>query len=466
MSAETLARLQFGTTIIYHYLFVPLTLGLVLLVAMMETLYVRSGNPVYKRMTQFWGKLFVINFALGVVTGIVQEFQFGMNWSSYSRFIGDVIGASLALETLLAFFLESTFLGIWLFGWDRLSKKLHLAAIWLVVLGSYLSTFWILVANSFMQHPVGYALNNGHAEMTNFWALLTNPTLAYQTPHVVAGAITTGAFFVVGISAYHLLKRTKDSEFYQRSMRMSLVVALLSSIVSVIVGHIYGQYDILAQPMKMAAAEAIWNTQQPAALALVAIPDQMLHTNIFSISVPYLLSFLSDWSITSRVDGINQIQAAYVHLYGPGNYIPDVTVAFYSFRTMLSVGALMVLIAGAALFLFLKRRDMFNNRWVLRGLVASIALPYVANTCGWLLGEMGRQPWAVFGLLKTVNAVSPSVTFTEVIATLTAFFVTYGILAVIDGYLLCKVAAKGSSVEEETEGTVETQEERQLVAVF
>ncbi len=462
MSAETLARLQFGSTIVYHYLFVPLTLGLVLLVAIMETLYVRSGNTVYKRMTQFWGKLFVINFALGVVTGIVQEFQFGMNWSSYSRFIGDVIGASLALETLLAFFLESTFLGIWLFGWDRLSKKLHLGAIWLVVLGSYLSTFWILVANSFMQHPVGYALNKGHAELTNFWALITNPTLAYQTPHVVAGAITTGAFFVIGISAYHLLKKTKDQEFYQLSMRLSLVTALLSSIVSVIVGHLYGQYDILAQPMKMAAAEAIWNTQQPAALALIAIPDQMLHTNIFSISVPYLLSFLSDWSFTSKVDGINQIQALYVHLYGPGNYIPDVLVAFYSFRIMLAVGALMVVIAAAALFLSIKRKDLFNNRWVLRGLIASLALPYVANTAGWLLGEMGRQPWTVFGLLRTVDSVSPSVTVTEVVVTLSMFFLAYGVLAVIDGYLLTKAAKKGSSDEEET---AETPEE-QLVAVY
>ena len=465
MSAELLARLQFGTTIVYHYLFVPLTLGLVLLVAMMETLYVRSGNTVYKRMTQFWGKLFVINFALGVVTGIVQEFQFGMNWSSYSRFIGDVIGASLALETLLAFFLESTFLGIWIFGWDRLSKRVHLAAIWLVVLGSYLSTFWILVANSFMQHPVGYALRNGHAEMTNFFALITNPTLAYQTPHVIAGAITTGAFFVIGISAYHLLKKTKDQEFYQRSMRMSLVTALISSIVAVIVGHLYGQYDILAQPMKMAAAEAIWNTQKSAALALIVIPDVQNHTNIFSISIPFLLSFLSNWNFTSKVDGINQIQAAYVHQYGPGNYIPNVLVAFYSFRAMLGIGVLMVLIAGIGLYLFIKKPALFNNRWMLRGLIASIALPYIANTCGWLLGEMGRQPWAVFGLLKTVNAVSPSVTFAEVLVTLTAFCVTYGILAVIDGYLLCKVAAKGSSEEQIIKVETATPEE-QLVAVY
>ena len=465
MSAELLARLQFGTTIIYHYLFVPLTLGLVLLVAMMETLYVRSGNTVYKRMTQFWGKLFFINFALGVVTGIVQEFQFGMNWSNYSRFIGDVIGAPLALETLLAFFLESTFLGIWIFGWERLSKRIHLVAIWLVVLGSYISTYWILVANSFMQHPVGYTMHNGHAEMSNFFALVTNPTLAYQLPHVVAGAVATGAFFVIGISAYHLLKKTQDSEFYQRSMRMSLVTALISSIVAVIVGHIYGQYDILAQPMKMAAAEAIWNTQKAAALALLVIPDVQNHTNIFSISIPFLLSFLSDWNFTSSVDGINQIQAAYVHQYGPGNYIPNVLVAFYSFRAMLGIGLLMVLIAGIGLFLFVKKPKLFNNRWVLRGLIASIALPYIANTCGWLLGEMGRQPWAVFGLLKTVNAVSPSVTFAEVLTTLTLFCVTYGILAVIDGYLLCKVAAKGSVEEPKIKIGTETPEE-QLVALY
>ena len=461
MSAETLARLQFGTTIVYHYLFVPLTLGLVLLVAIMETFYVRSGNTVYKRMAQFWGKLFIINFALGVITGIVQEFQFGMNWSSYSRFIGDVIGASLALETLLAFFLESTFLGVWIFGWDRLSKMMHLAAIWLVVLGSYLSTYWILVANSFMQHPVGYILQNGRAEMTNFWALITNPTLAYQTPHVVAGAITTGAFFVVGISAYHLLKKTKDQEFYQRSMHISLIVGLLSGIVSVIVGHNYGQYDLLNQTMKKAAAEAICNTQQPASLTLFAIPDAQTHTNIFSISIPYLLSFLSNWSFTSPVEGINQIQATYVHLYGPGNYIPDVLVAFYSFRAMLGIGFLMVFIAAVALFLFTWKKQLFNNHWVLRGLMASFVLPYIAITCGWLLGEMGRQPWIVFGLLKTVNAVSPSVTFGEVLVTLIAFFALYGILAVIDGYLLFKTARKGSSEEV----TVQPQEE-QFVVTF
>ncbi len=443
MSAELLARLQFGTTIVYHYLFVPLTLGLILLVAIMETFYVRSGNTVYRSMSQFWGKLFIINFALGVVTGIVQEFQFGMNWSSYSRFIGDVIGAPLAIETLLAFFLESTFLGIWIFGWDRLSKRLHLAAVWLVLVGSYLSTYWILVANSFMQNPVGYSMHNGHAEMTNFWALITNPTLAYQLPHVLAGAIATGAFFVIGISASHFLRKTKDRELYQRSMRMALVVGLLASTIAVIVGHLYGQYNIIVQPMKMAAAEALWSTQSSAALALFAIPDAATHTNIFSVNVPYLLSFLSNWSFTSKVDGINQIQTLYTHVYGPGNYIPNIWVTFYSFRIMLGAGVLMAAISGISLFLSIKKKELFNNRWVLRGLITSTSLPYIANTCGWLLGEMGRQPWTVFGLFKTVNSVSPSVTAVEVLITLTIFFVLYGILAVIDGYLLVKTAKKG-----------------------
>jgi len=461
MSAETLDRLQFGTTIVYHYLFVPLTLGLVLLIAIMETFYVRSGNTIYKRMAQFWGKLFIINFALGVVTGIVQEFQFGMNWSSYSRFIGDVIGSSLALETLLSFFLESTFLGIWIFGWERLSKRLHLATIWLVVLGSYLSTYWILVANAFMQNPVGYVLNKNHAELTNFWVLITNPTLAYQLPHVLAGAIATGAFFVIGISAYHFLRKTKDLEFYQRSMRIALVVGLIASTVAVVVGHLYGQYDGVSQPMKMAAAEALWNTQQSAPLALIAIPDPLTHSNIFSINIPNLLSFLTNWSFTSKVEGINQLQAQYVHLYGPGNYIPDIWVTFYSFRIMLGVGVVMVLTSATALFLSIKNKKLFNNRWVLRGLIASIALPYIANTCGWLLGEMGRQPWTIFGLLKTVNSVSPSVTFAEVVVTLTLFFVLYGILAVIDGYLLFNTAKKGVADEE----TSETQEE-QLVLTY
>ncbi len=257
MDAVTLARLQFGTTIVYHYLFVPLTLGLGLLIAIMETLYVWSGNSAYKRMTQFWGKLYLINFTLGVITGLVQEFQFGMNWSAYSRFVGDVFGSPLAIEALAAFFLESTFLGIWLFGWEHLRKGVHLAAIWLVVLGSYLSAFWILIANSFMKEPVGYAIHNGRAEMTNFFALLANPTLWVEFPHVVAAGIITGSFFVIGISAYHMLRKHKDLELFQRAMKIGLVAALLGSIAVVYVGDLQAKHMVRSQPMKLAAAEAL-----------------------------------------------------------------------------------------------------------------------------------------------------------------------------------------------------------------
>ena len=361
MDAVTLARLQFGTTIVYHYFFVPLTLGLVLLVAIMETLYVRSENIVYKRMAQFWGKLFLINFAMGVVTGIVQEFQFGMNWSAYSRFIGDVVGAPLAIETLLAFFLESTFLGIWIFGWERLGKKLHMATIWLVVFGSYLSTYWILVANSFMQQPVGYAMHNGRAEMTNFFAVISNPNLLFQAPHVLAGGIATGAFFVVGISAYHFLKKTNEQDFFKRSMHIGLVVALVASIAATVAGHVYGQHDIQTQPMKMAAAEALWNTEQPASLSLITISNEQTHKEIFSIKVPNLLSFISYNNFTHSVEGINQIQSRYQQQYGPGNYVPPVNISFLSFRAMMGMAGLMVLISGAGLYLFHKRQICFTT---------------------------------------------------------------------------------------------------------
>ena len=283
MDALTLSRIQFGSTIIYHFLFVPLTMGLALIIAIMESMYVRSGNETYKRMAQFWGKLFIINFSLGVVTGIVQEFQFGMNWSEYSRFIGDVFGAPLAIEALLAFFLESTFLGIWIFGWDKLSRKIHLTAIWLVVIASNLSAFWIIVANSFMQQPVGYAIRNGRAEMTNFFAMLTNPTLWEQFPHVFFGAIATGAFFVVGISAYHFIKKSKDHDFFQRSMRIGLTVALIGSMAVAITGHLGGQHVVAQQPMKMAAAEDLWNTESPASFSLFSIGDQKDMKDIVAI---------------------------------------------------------------------------------------------------------------------------------------------------------------------------------------
>jgi cytochrome d ubiquinol oxidase subunit I len=240
MSVLALSRLQFAITSIYHFFFVPLTVGLGILVAVMETLYVRNGDEVYKRMTKFWGKLFVINFAMGVVTGIVMEFQFGMNWSEFARFVGDVFGAPLAIEALLAFFLESTFLGIWIFGWDRLPKGLHAAAIWLVAIGSTISAFWILVANSFMQEPMGYTLNNGRAEMVDFGALVTNPHVWLQFPHVLLAGVCTAGFFALGISAYHLFKKSDDHEVFRRSFRMATIYALAAAVLVGLVGHTQG----------------------------------------------------------------------------------------------------------------------------------------------------------------------------------------------------------------------------------
>ncbi len=301
----------------------PLTLGLVILVAVMETIYVTSGNETYKRMARFWGGLFLINFAMGVVTGIVQEFQFGMNWSTYSRFVGDVFGAPLAVEAILAFFMESTFLGIWLFGWERLSKRWHLAMIWLVVQGSHLSAFWILATNSFMQEPVGYVLRHGRAEMTNFFALLLNPNLWVQFPHVVLGGWATGAFFLLGISAYHLVKKSGNLDLFRRSLSLDLGVGMVSSLLLGISGHVQAQHMVQVQPMKMAAAEALWNSEEPASFSLFTIGNLNGTSDVFSLRLPYMLSVLSYNNFTGKVEGMNQLQAQYVKEYGAGNYVPQ-----------------------------------------------------------------------------------------------------------------------------------------------
>ena len=286
MDPLVLARWQFAATTIYHFFFVPLTLGLSILVALMETLYVRTGDPVYKRMTKFWGKLFVINFAMGVVTGIVMEFQFGMNWSEYSRFVGDIFGVPLAIEALVAFFLESTFLGIWLFGWDLLPKGVHAVTIWLVAIASNISAFWILVANSWMQQPVGYALRNGRAELTDFGALITNPHVWVQFPHVFFAGVTTAAFFVLGICAYHLFKRSSDQPVYLRSFRMAAIYGLVGSLMVGLVGHTQTQHIFHTQPMKLAAAEALWESEQPASLSLLTIGDLTGRHEVWSIRLP------------------------------------------------------------------------------------------------------------------------------------------------------------------------------------
>jgi len=447
MDALTLARLQFAATTVYHFFFVPLTLGLSLLVALMETMYVRTGDDVYKQMTKFWGKLFLINFAMGVVTGLVQEFQFGMNWSEYSRFVGDIFGVPLAIEALLAFFLESTFLGIWVFGWTVLPKGLHLLAIWLVAIGSTMSAFWILVANSWMQHPVAYVLRNGRAEMTDFWALITNPYVWVQFPHVLFAGMATGAFFVLGISAYHLRKSGNGHEVFRRSFNWAVVYALVASVMVALMGHSQAQFLSDTQPMKLAAAEALWETEQPASLSLLTIGTLSGREEVFSIRLPAAMSLLTCDNLTCEVQGIHNLQAEYEQAYGPGYYVPPIPLTYWSFRGMLTAGVVMVLLSLFALYLVL-RRKVEKVRWFLYLLPWAMVLPYLANSTGWMMAEVGRQPWIVFGVMLTEAGVSVVVSAGAVLLSLAVFTLLYGALIVADVYLLAKYARKGPTEDE------------------
>ena len=442
MEALDLARLQFAATTVYHFFFVPLTLGLSTLVAIMQTLYWRTDNPLYRRMAKFWGKLFIINFAMGVVTGIVQEFQFGMNWSEYSRFMGDIFGAPLAIEALVAFFLESTFLGVWIFGWDRISRGVHTFAIWMVALGANISALWILIANSFMQQPVGYVLRNGRAEMDSFWELITNPNIAGQFPHVFFSGVTTAGFFVLGISAWHLLRKSAHHEFFSRSARIATIYAAVGIAAAGLVGHSQAQHMVEIQPMKMAAAEGLFESEDPAGLSLLTIGDWEQRNEVFSIRIPGALSFLSYNRFEGEVRGIHDLQAEYEELYGPGNYIPPVAFTYWNFRAMVGAGMLMGALALFALYRVLRNQPL-GPRWFLRALVAAIALPYLANTTGWLLTEVGRQPWIVFGLQRVEEAVSPTVTTAMVAFSLVVFVAIYGALMVADVYLLAKFGRLG-----------------------
>jgi len=443
MDPLLLARLQFAITTIYHFFFVPLTLGLSVLVAIMETIYVRTGQDVYKEMARFWGKLFLINFAMGVVTGIVQEFQFGMNWSEYSRFVGDIFGAPLAIEALLAFFLESTFLGVWIFGWERLSKGMHAAAIWLVAIGANISALWILIANSFMQQPVGYIVQNGRAEMQDFFALIFNPNVWVQFPHTVLAGFTTAAFFVMGISAYHLARK-QNLDFFQRSFQMAAIIATISIVLVIMGGHDQAQHMVETQPMKMAAAEALWESQDPASFSLLTIGDLSQRRDVFSIRIPRLLSLLSYNQIEGQVKGIHDLQAEYEQQYGPGNYIPPVAATYWSFRVMVGAGFALLLLAIYALFLVMS--GAYDQRTTILGLFTwAIGLPYLANTAGWMMTELGRAPWLVFGLMKIEDGLSVTVSGGMVLATLVGFTLIYGVLMAADIYLLNKFAKQGPS---------------------
>jgi cytochrome bd ubiquinol oxidase subunit I len=444
MDALTLARWQFGITTVYHFFFVPLTLGLVWVVAGLQTAWYFTGDEVWRRLTKFWGKLFLINFAMGVVTGIVQEFQFGMNWSEYSRFVGDVFGAPLAIEALLAFFLESTFLGLWIFGWDKLPKLAHLAAIWLVAIGSNVSAYWILVANSFMQQPTGYALRNGRAEMESFWALISNPHVFVQFPHVMTAAMTTGAFFVLGISAWHLA-RAKDAltrEAFRRSFRIGAVYGFVAAIAVMVVGHSQAQYMVRVQPMKMAAAEALWETADPAPMSLFTYGHEPERRDLFAVKVPGLLSFLAHNRFSGEVKGIRNLQAEYEANYGPGDYVPPVMWTYWNFRAMVGAGMGMLLLAAWALAGVL-RGSFERSPRLLALLVPAIVLPYIGNSSGWIFTEIGRAPWIVFGVMRIESGVSPGVTAGEVLFTTVGFTLLYAALMAADLYLLAKFGKAG-----------------------
>lgn len=441
-----LARLQFALTSVFHFFFVPLTLGLSIFTAILETAWVRTGNRKYLQLVQFWGRIFLINFAVGVVTGIVMEFQFGMNWSEYSRFVGDIFGVPLAIEALLAFFMESTFLGIWVFGRDRLPKTVHAASIWLVALGSNLSALWILVANSFMQAPVGYkmAADGSRAEMTDFGALLFNPNVWKQFPHVLAGGIVTAGFLIIAVSVWHLMKGSKGRDAFVISMKFGTLYAFIGTVLVTLAGHTQMQHIMQTQPMKVAAAEALWETENPASFSLFTVGDEEKLEDVFSIRIPRLLSFLAYNSFEGEVKGIRDLQAEYEATYGPGDYIPSVVTAYWSFRLMVGAGTLMLLVSLLALWKTL--REDYSFPPLLGALLFwSMLLPWIANSTGWILAEMGRQPWIVFGLLKTEQAVTPAsvVGPGELVLSIAMFTALYLLLAAADLFLIRKYASLG-----------------------
>ncbi|MGV7116920.1 cytochrome ubiquinol oxidase subunit I [Paenibacillus kyungheensis] len=449
MDVLMLSRIQYALTTVFHFFFVPVSIGLVLLVAIMETMYVITKKDQYKVMTKFWGKLFLINFAVGVVTGIFQEFQFGMNWSNYSRFVGDVFGAPLAVEALFAFFLESTFIGLWIFGWERLSAKVHLLCIWLVAFGTTLSAFWILTANSFMQHPVGFTINNGRAEMNDFFALITNGQVLVEFPHTVFGAFVTSAFLMAGISAYKMLRR-EDIEVFRKSFQIAIIVGIVSSLGVAFSGHSQAQYLVETQPMKMAAAEGVWNTTaEKAPWMLVGRIDTKMQQNTFEINFPLkgLLSYLSYGKFTGSVTGMKELQAQYEQKYGEGNYIPPVKTTFWSFRIMVASGMLMIALSAYGVYLMFRRKVEQAPKWYWYAMMYGIALPFIGNTSGWIMTEVGRQPWTVFGLMTTADSVSPSVSAGSVLFSTITFTLVYTVLGAITVILFVREIKKGPSDE-------------------
>ncbi|HNW43572.1 MAG TPA: cytochrome ubiquinol oxidase subunit I [Elusimicrobiales bacterium] len=433
METLALSRLQFAVTAMFHFIFVPLTLGLGWLVAWFETRYVRSGDSRYLSLTRFWGKLFLINFALGVVTGITMEFQFGMNWAEYSKYVGDIFGAPLAIEAMTAFFLESTFIGVWIFGWDRLSKRAHAGAMWIVAFATNLSGLWILLANGWMQHPVGYVLRNGRAEMTDFAALLLNPYGWLEFFHTIFAGWVTAGFFVMGVSAWHLLRRNQE-DLFRRSFGAGAAFALASCLLVAAVGDQSAVNAAKNQPAKFAAMESVWETRTAAPYTLLAMPSLKGEGNAFeALKVPYALSLMAFHSPSAEVKGLND--------FLPQDR-PPVLPVFLSFRTMVGLGVLFILLSGAGLWLY-RKEQLGRYPLFLKVMLFAIPLPYLAIQLGWVITEMGRQPWLVYGLMRTAEGVSKTVTPGQVWLSLGGFTLFYSALGIVDVWLLAKYARKG-----------------------
>jgi cytochrome d ubiquinol oxidase subunit I len=444
VNALDVARWQFGITTVYHFLFVPLSIGLSFLVAGLQTAWVRTGHPRWYQLTRLYGQLFLINLAMGVVTGIVQEFQLGMNWSAYSRFAGDLLGAPLALEGLVAFFLESTFTGLWIFGWDRLPRRVHLATIWITAIGSLLSAYFILAANSWMQHPVGFRDNpaTGRIQLTNFGAVLTNKVALITMAHTVAGAFLAAGGLVIAVALWRLIRGTggtTDTPALRSAVRLGGVTTLVAGAALAITGDTQGKIMTDVQPMKMAAAEALYHTTAPAPFSLLTIGSLDGSHPLFSLELPRLLSFLATGTFTGQVQGIDDLQAQYTQLYGPGSYTPIVPVTYWSFRLMIAVGMLAVLTAAWGLY-SMRRGRTPSGRWLTRATLLTPLLPLLAGSLGWIFTEMGRQPWVIFGQLRTTDAVSPGVGTADVLTSLTLFTLLYAGLAVIEVRLLLRAA--------------------------
>jgi cytochrome d ubiquinol oxidase subunit I len=428
MDALFLARLQFASTVAFHYIFPPMSIGLGVVLVIMEGLHLKTGNELYHRMARFWVKVFGLIFAVGVATGIVMEFQFGTNWSAYSRYVGDVFGSPLAAEGIFAFFLESGFLAVLLFGWDRVSKRMHFISTVLVCVGAHLSALWIVVANSWQQTPAGHHIvqhgGSARAEIVDFWAMVLNPSTLDRISHTLMGAWQAGAFLVLSISAYYLLKKVHQ-DFARASIKVALVVATVSSLLQLVTGHSSAQTVAEHQPAKLAAFEGHYPVSAPGDLYLLGWVDEETE-EVTGLKLPGGLSFLVHWDAAKPVTGLRA--------FAPGDR-PPVNLVFQSYHLMVAIGMGLIGLSLLGLLLWW-RGTLFEAKWVLRLFVLSVLAPHVANQLGWLSAEVGRQPWIVYGLLRTADAASPTVPATHILGSLVMFGLIYLLLLAVFLYLL------------------------------